>query len=55
MSDRVGERCQDNSMTMFDYTTLPTLLKVGRLDATLQNAHGKNMALYSLALNGEVD
>ena len=39
--------------TMFDYGTLPTLMKVGRLDATLQNAHGKNMALYSLALNGE--
>ncbi|MHB8955463.1 MAG: hypothetical protein ACYC4U_21015 [Pirellulaceae bacterium] len=38
--------------TMFDYGTLPTLMKVGRLDATLQNAHGKNMALYALGLNG---
>jgi len=32
---------------------MPTLLKVGRLDATLQNAHGKKMALYALGLNGE--
>ncbi|MHB8866661.1 MAG: hypothetical protein ACYC6N_30235, partial [Pirellulaceae bacterium] len=38
--------------TMFDYGTLPTLMKVGRLDATLQNAHGKNMALYALGLSG---
>ena len=37
---------------MFDYGTLPTLTKVGRLDATLQNAHGENMALYALGLNG---
>ena len=39
--------------TMFDGGTLPVLMKVGRLDATLQNAHGKNMALYALGLNGE--
>ena len=39
--------------TMFDDGTLPVLMKVGRLDATLQNAHGKNMALYALGLNGE--
>ncbi|MBN2294439.1 MAG: hypothetical protein JXM70_18565, partial [Pirellulales bacterium] len=38
---------------MFDGGTLPVLMKVGRLDATLQNAHGKNMALYALGLNGE--
>ncbi len=37
---------------MFDYGTLPTLMKVGRLDATLQNAHGENMALYAIGLNG---
>ena len=37
---------------MFNYGTLPVLMKVGRLDATLQNAHGKNMALYALGLNG---
>ena len=38
---------------MFDYGELPVLMKVGRLDATLRNAHGKDMALYALALNGE--
>ncbi len=38
--------------TMFDDGRLPVLMKVGRLDATLQNAHGKNMALYALGLNG---
>ncbi len=37
---------------MFNYGTLPVLMKVGRLDATLQNAHGENMALYALGLNG---
>jgi hypothetical protein len=37
---------------MFSYGTLPVLMKVGRLDATLQNAHGKNMALYAIGLNG---
>lgn len=37
---------------LFNYGTLPTLMKVGRLDATLQNAHGKNLALYALGLNG---
>jgi hypothetical protein len=37
---------------MFNDGTLPVLMKVGRLDATLQNAHGKNMALYALGLNG---
>jgi hypothetical protein len=37
---------------LFNYGTLPVLMKVGRLDATLQNAHGKNMALYALGLNG---
>jgi hypothetical protein len=37
---------------MLDYGDLPTLMKVGRLDATLQNAHGENMALYALGLNG---
>jgi hypothetical protein len=39
--------------TMFAEGTLPVLMKVGRLDATLQNAHGKNMALYAIGLNGE--
>ena len=39
--------------TMFNEGKLPVLMKVGRLDATLQNAHGKNMALYALGLNGE--
>jgi hypothetical protein len=38
---------------LFNYGTLPVLMKVGRLDATLQNAHGKSMALYALGLNGE--
>ena len=38
---------------MFDYGALPVLMKVGRLDVTLQNANGKNMALYALGLNGE--
>ena len=38
--------------TMFNYGTLPVLMKVGRLDATLQNAHGKDMALYAIGLNG---
>ncbi len=37
---------------MFNDGTLPVLMKVGRLDATLQNTHGKNMALYALGLNG---
>ena len=37
---------------MFNYGTLPVLMKVGRLDATLQNAHGKNMAIYAIGLNG---
>lgn len=37
---------------MFNYGTLPVLMKVGRLDAMLQNSHGKNMALYALGLNG---
>jgi hypothetical protein len=37
---------------MFNNGTLPVLMKVGRLDAMLQNAHGKNMALYALGLNG---
>ncbi len=45
------ELTPDRTM-MFDYGTLPTLTKVGRLDATLQNAHGKDMALYALGLNG---
>ncbi len=38
---------------MFNDGELPVLMKVGRLNATLQNAHAKNMALYALALNGE--
>ena len=38
---------------MFNHGTLPVLMKVGRLDAALQNTHGKNMALYALGLNGE--
>jgi hypothetical protein len=38
--------------TMFNEGTLPVLMKVGRLDATLQNAHGKDMALYAIGLNG---
>lgn len=37
---------------MFNYGTLPVLMKVGRLNATLQNVHGKSMALYALGLNG---
>jgi hypothetical protein len=37
---------------MFNDGTLPVLMKVGRLDATLQNARGKNMALYAIGLNG---
>lgn len=37
---------------MLNYGTLPVLMKVGRLDATLQNVHGKDMALYAIGLNG---
>jgi hypothetical protein len=37
---------------LFNYGTLPVLMKVGRLNATLHNAHGKNMALYAIGLNG---
>ncbi len=39
--------------TMFHEGTLPVLMKVGCLDATLQNAHGKTMTLYAIGLNGE--
>jgi len=39
--------------TMFEHGTLPVLMKVGRLDATLQNVHAEHLTLYALALNGE--
>jgi len=48
-----GMEVTPDRTTMFNYGTMPTLMKVGRLDATLQTAHGKDMALYALGLNGE--
>jgi hypothetical protein len=47
-----GMQVTPDRTKMFSYGTLPVLMKVGRLDATLQNVHGKNVALYALGLNG---